>query len=63
MHLAASLPDGLDFGMRRHIEARANCLHAFPDDLVITHDDRAHGRVAALPGSLGQLNAALHVKR
>lgn len=63
MYAIASPPDGLNFRMRGHIEARSNCLHAFANDLVITDDERAHGCVTALPGSLGQLNTALHVKR
>lgn len=63
MDIAASLSDGLDFGMRGYIEARSDCLHAFADDLIIMHDKRAHERVRALPGSLGQFNAALHVNR
>lgn len=63
MYTMASLSDGLDFGMGGDIEARSDCFHTFANDLVITHDERAHGRVPALPRSLGQSNAALHVNR
>ena len=63
LNTVASLSDGLDFGMGGDIEARPDCLHAFANDLVITHDERADGRVPTLPRHLRQFNAALHVNR
>ena len=63
MYIAASLSDGLDFGMSGYIEARSDSLYAFANDLVVTHDERADGRVPTLPRYLRQFNAALHVNR